>query len=73
MTGKHLFYAALTSGNFGLIASILGAISGQLDQFINEENLEYLAELLNDHNEYELCEHFHIYDMKGMLVYSWLS
>lgn len=42
LSGKHLFYAALTSGNFGLIASILGATSGQLDQFINEENLEYL-------------------------------
>jgi putative membrane protein len=42
LSGKHLFYAALTSGNFGLIASILGAASGQLDQFINEENLNYI-------------------------------
>ncbi len=42
LSGKDLFYAALTSGNFGLIASILGAISGQLDQFITEENLNYL-------------------------------
>lgn len=42
LSGKDLFYAALTSGNFGLIASILGAISGQLNEFINEENLEYI-------------------------------
>lgn len=42
LSPKRLLYAALTSGNFGLIASILGAISGQLDQFINEENLNYI-------------------------------
>jgi len=35
----------------------------------NEENLESLAELLNDHTEDEICDHFHIYDMDGMLVY----
>lgn len=43
---RDLLFAALTSGNFGLIASILGAISGQLDQFITEENLEYVIGLL---------------------------
>lgn len=42
LSGRDLFLAALTSGNFGLIASILGAFSGQLDQFITEENLNYL-------------------------------
>lgn len=42
LSGRDLFLAALTSGNFGLIASILGAISGQLDQFVTEENLNYM-------------------------------
>jgi len=42
LSGRELFLAALTSGNFGLIASILGAFSGELDQFITEENLNYL-------------------------------
>lgn len=42
LSGRDLFLAALTSGNFGLIASILGAISGQLDQFITEENINYI-------------------------------
>tara|TARA_R110000868_G_scaffold1211_1_gene9260 strand:+ start:27798 stop:29228 length:1431 start_codon:yes stop_codon:yes gene_type:complete len=42
LSGKNLFLAALTSGNFGLIASILGAAAGQLDQFITEENLNYV-------------------------------
>ncbi|MFV1884561.1 MAG: PH domain-containing protein [Balneola sp.] len=44
LSGRSLLLAALTSGNFGLIASILGAISGQLDQFITEENLYYLLD-----------------------------
>lgn len=44
LSNKDLFFAALTSGNFGLIASILGAISGQLDQFINEEAIDYIYE-----------------------------
>ncbi len=43
---RDLFLAALTSGNFGLIASILGALSGQLDQFITEENLNYLFDYI---------------------------
>ncbi|RNC79339.1 MAG: hypothetical protein ED557_14745 [Balneola sp.] len=46
LSNRDLFLAALTSGNFGLIASILGATSGQLDQFINEENLEYVFGLI---------------------------
>ncbi len=43
---KDLMMAAFTSGNFGLIASILGATAGQLDSFINEENLDYLLDHL---------------------------
>ena len=46
LSGKDLFYAALTSGNFGVIASFLGAIAGQLDQFITDENLDYIYEHL---------------------------
>ncbi len=46
LSNRDLFLAALTSGNFGLIASILGATSGQLDQFINEENLQYVFGLV---------------------------
>jgi len=51
LSSKDLFYAALTSGNFGLIASILGAISGQLDQFITDENLEYIASILPGYSQ----------------------
>ena len=46
LSNRDLFYAALTSGNFGVIASILGAVSGQLDQFITEENMDYVFGLL---------------------------
>lgn len=46
LSPKDLVYAAFTSGNFGLIASILGAISGQLDEFINEETIEYIYEAM---------------------------
>ncbi len=44
LPGRDLLLAALTSGNFGLIASILGAISGQMDQFITEENMYYILD-----------------------------
>lgn len=43
LPGKDLLLAALTSGNFGVIASILGAVSGQLEEFINVENIEYIT------------------------------
>lgn len=43
---QRLVLCALTSGNFGVIASILGALSGQLDQFITEENMDYIFGLL---------------------------
>lgn len=48
---RNLFLAALTSGNFGVIASILGVVSGQLDEFITDENLEYLASLLPGYSQ----------------------
>lgn len=50
LTGRDLFFAALTSGNFGLIAAILGAISGQLNQFITEETLQYLFDSIPGFN-----------------------
>lgn len=46
ITTKELVLAAFTSGNFGLIASILGALSGQLDAVITDETIEYLKEAL---------------------------
>lgn len=51
---KDLVMAALTSGNFGLIASILGAVVGQMDVFINEENIAYLVEKLPGFNNFTL-------------------
>lgn len=45
LSKRDLVFAAFTSGNFGLIASILGAISGQLDQFINDETIDYIYEM----------------------------
>ncbi|MEP1151785.1 MAG: PH domain-containing protein [Balneola sp.] len=46
ITNKELVIAAFTSGNFGLIASILGALSGQIDAVITDETIEYLKEAL---------------------------
>ena len=46
LSGRDLFLAAFTSGNFGVIASILGAVAGQLDQFITDENMEYVYDHL---------------------------
>jgi putative membrane protein len=51
LSSRDLFYAALTSGNFGLIASILGVVSGQLDQFITDENLDYIASILPGYSQ----------------------
>lgn len=55
LSRKDLLMAALTSGNFGVIASILGAVSGQLEEFINMENIEYVTDHipgLNDTSVY---------------------
>ena len=46
LSTRDLVFAAFTSGNFGLIASILGAVSGQLDEFINEETIDYVYNAL---------------------------
>ncbi|MDR9415124.1 MAG: PH domain-containing protein [Gracilimonas sp.] len=54
LSKKDLVAAAFTSGNFGLIASILGAISGQLDEFINEETIDYVYELLPGYSNVSL-------------------
>ncbi len=51
LSARDLFYAALTSGNFGLIASILGAVSGQLDQFITKENLDFITAILPGYSQ----------------------
>lgn len=46
ISSKELVMAAFTSGNFGLIASILGALSGQLDAVLTDETIEYIQGLL---------------------------
>lgn len=46
-----IYFTALTSGNFGVIASILGVVSGQLDQFITDENLDYIASVLPGYSQ----------------------
>ncbi len=51
LSNRDLFFAALTSGNFGLIASILGVVSGQIDQFITDENLDYIASILPGYSQ----------------------
>ncbi len=52
LSNRNLFYAALTSGNFGLIASILGVLSGQLDQFITDENIEYISSIVPGYSQF---------------------
>lgn len=52
LSNRNLFYAALTSGNFGVIASILGVLSGQLDQFITDENIEYITSILPGYSQF---------------------
>ncbi|MCG8373128.1 MAG: arsenic resistance N-acetyltransferase ArsN2 [Balneolales bacterium] len=54
LPSRDLFFAALTSGNFGLIASILTATSGQLDQFFTEENLNYIIDILPGYSEFSI-------------------
>jgi putative membrane protein len=54
ISSKELVMAAFTSGNFGLIASILGALSGQLDAVITDETIEYIQGLLPGLNNFTL-------------------
>ncbi len=54
ISSKELVLAAFTSGNFGLIASILGAFSGQLDAVITDETIEYIQGMLPGLNNFTL-------------------
>ena len=67
LPNKDLVYAAFTSGNFGLIASILGAVSGQLNEVINEETIEYLYEILPGFNNVTMI----ITVVVAIIVVSW--
>lgn len=51
LDGKELVYAALTSGSFGLIASIIGGISSQMNQFLNEDNINFVSNILPGLND----------------------
>ena len=64
---KELVLAAFTSGNFGLIASILGALSGQIDAVITDESIEYLKESLPGLNNITLI----VTVVVAILVISW--
>jgi putative membrane protein len=48
--GRELMIAALTSGSFGIIASIVGGVTSQLNQIINEENVDWIASHLPGFN-----------------------
>ncbi|WP_290967786.1 PH domain-containing protein [Gracilimonas sp.] len=67
LSTKDLVFAAFTSGNFGLIASILGAVSGQMDEFINEETIEYVYEALPGYSDVTLIVGIVI----AIIVISW--
>jgi len=64
---KELVMAAFTSGNFGLIASILGALSGQMDAVINDQSIEYVKNSLPGLNNVTLI----ITVVIAILVISW--
>ncbi|MEX0722233.1 MAG: PH domain-containing protein [Gracilimonas sp.] len=68
LSSKDLVYAAFTSGNFGLIASILGAISGQLNEMINEETIEYIYEVMPGYSDVTV----YIALILVIIVVSWL-
>jgi len=65
---KDLILAALTSGSIGIIASIVGAVSSQLDQFLNEETLAYIYDILPGFNNIFLISIVVI----TLLVISWI-
>jgi putative membrane protein len=67
LSTKDLVFAAFTSGNFGLIASILGGISGQMNEFINEETIEYLMDALPGYNNVTVI----IFVVVAIIVISW--
>lgn len=67
ITTKELVLAAFTSGNFGLIASILGALSGQMDAVINDQTIEYVKDSLPGLNNVTLV----ITVIVAILIISW--
>lgn len=67
ITTKELVMAAFTSGNFGLIASILGALSGQMDAVINDQSIEYVKDVLPGLNNVTLI----ITIVIAILIISW--
>ncbi len=44
LSNKRLLYLALTSGEFGIIATILGTVLGQLSDFITDENIQWIVD-----------------------------
>lgn len=68
LSKKDLVYAAFTSGNFGLIASILGAVSGQLSEMINEENIRFIYEIMPGYSDVTI----YIVLIFAIIVVSWL-
>lgn len=68
LSTKDLVYAAFTSGNFGLIASILGAVSGQLSEMINEENIRFIYEIMPGYSDVTI----YIALIFVIIVVSWL-
>lgn len=44
LSNKRLLYLALTSGEFGIIATILGTIIGQFSEFITDENIQWIID-----------------------------
>lgn len=46
LSNKHLLYLALTSSEFGIIATIIGTVLGQLSELITDENIEWLIDRL---------------------------
>ena len=73
LSGRSLVLAAFSSGNFGFIASILGAISGQLDQFITEENLEYLYDKIPGYSNSSVFIGLFIFIMIVSYIFSFLG
>ncbi len=68
LSRKDLVFAAFTSGNFGLIASILGAVSGQMDEFINEETIEYVYEAIPGYSNVTVIVSL----VLAIIIISWL-
>lgn len=68
LSQKQLIMAGVTSGSFGLIASILGAIMGQMNLFLTDENIDKLFENANILGGYLIIMGLII----AILIVSWL-